>query len=192
MPMGVVSDDDLAKELENNGSNDAGCAKGIIIPEIIELPKRGRKEGDTNVPEPLRNLIAQEHLENGRQSAVELAAQFGVSPSSVSAYANGATSTASYNKKDPALKSHIAQAKQRIAGKARRKLNMALQEITPQKMEEASLKTLASVAKDMAVIIKQMEPENDNDNNQHTNVQVVLFAPPVVDESSFPRVVAKE
>jgi hypothetical protein len=105
MPMGIVSDADLEQEIKRNG---VGCADPIVyIPEVIIPESPGRAVGDLNVPEVLRKVIAQDAIENGRASAIKLAATFGISPSSVSAYTNGATSTESYHQPSPEINNHV-------------------------------------------------------------------------------------
>jgi predicted transcriptional regulator len=184
--MGIVSDSDLELEIKKNG------AKEGLYPEVKIPVPAGRKEGDRNVPPSLQKVIAQDAIENGRQSATELARSFGISPASVSAYTNGATSTASYNQPNQELKGHVNKVKQKIAGKARRRLNWALEGITEEKLQEASLKTVSQVAKDMAVVIKQMEPDEHGDSDKSTNIQVVLFSPAPMQEHEFPRIKAVE
>jgi len=183
MPMGIVNDDELEQEIKRNGTP----------PPVVKVPDTpGRKPGDVNVPESLRKVIAQDAIENGRASALHLAESLGISSSSVSAYTHGSNGTASYNKPDPSLRAHVNKTKEKIAGKARRRLNMALNGITQDKLNDAGLKTLASVAKDMSVIIKQMEPSSDNGDGPKNQVQVVLFAPRPMEESDFPVIRVKE
>lgn len=201
MPMGVISDADLEAELARNGvpSNQ----EITYIPPAIKIQgsgnhgNQGRSNGDKNVPEVLRTVIAQEHVENGRKAALELAASFGIGSSSVSAYANGVTSTSDISApaqtKDIPLKKSIELTKQRLAKKAASRLGKALDQITPEKLESASLKTISAVAKDMAVVIKQMEPaDSSNTNPTGPAVQVVLFAPPQLKEQDFPVITVKE
>ena len=126
-------------------------------PIIIQKEKPGRKEGDTDVPESLRKIIGETHLLDGRQEALNLANNFGVSPSSVSAYAKGATSTASYNSPSQSLISHINKSRDRAIKRASRTLNSALSAITQEKLDDADAKDLASIGK-TAVIIKNLEP----------------------------------
>jgi hypothetical protein len=71
-------------------------------------------------------------------------------------------------------------------------LNWALEGITEEKLQEASLKTVSQVAKDMAVVIKQMEPDEHGDSDKSTNIQVVLFSPAPMQEHEFPRIKAVE
>ena len=187
MPMGIVSDDDLLSEIKRNGARDIPPR-----PVVKEPDNPGRKDGDMNVPESLRKIIAQDAIENGRASAIDLAGSFGISASSVSAYTHGATSTASYREPNGELRKSNNIVKEKIAGKARRRLGWALNGITQEKLEEADLRDISAVAKDMAVIIKQMEPSNENEGNKGTNVQVVLFSPQLMQESDFPLLRVKE
>ena len=107
MPIGIVSDEDFESELNRISVPKKVVPSPVLNPEIVEMDRPGRKEGDVNVPESLRKIIGEEALLNGRQSALGLAKMFDISPASVSAYANGATSTASYNSPNTALVSHI-------------------------------------------------------------------------------------
>lgn len=202
MPMGVISDADLATELARNGVPDSQelnyipppVAPGLRVMGSGNHGNQGRSNGDNNVPEVLRTIIADEATENGRKSAVALAQSFGISPSSVSAYTAGQTSTnGGSNKGNTPLRKSIELTKERLAKKAAVRLGDALNQITPDKLQEASLKTISAVAKDMAVVIKQMEPSADS-TNQPTGpqVQVVLFSPPVMKEQDFPCITVKE
>lgn len=214
MPMGVISDAELQAELDRNGVpaeqelQYVPPSRSARTPDIMTTPitkvtgsgnhgLQGRDVGDKNVPDVLRTLIAQDAIENGRKSAVSLAEGFGISPSSVSAYTNGVNSTAQMGtplaKPNTPLKTSIELTKQRLAKKAANRLGIALGQITEEKLESASLKTISAVAKDMAVVIKQMEPsENNNGGPQGPAVQVVLFAPPQMKEADFPVITVKE
>lgn len=199
MPMGVITDAELEAELARNGVP-ASQELHYVPPQTKIIGSgnhgnQGRKEGDNNVPEVLRNVIAQEAVENGRQSAVSMAQAFGVSPSSVSAYTAGQTSTNGGTARgNSPLKNSIELTKQRLAKRAASRLGDALKQITPEKLEAASLKTISAVAKDMAVVIKQMEPADNSQNNNPNGpaVQVVLFAPPQMKEADFPVITVKE
>lgn len=199
MAMGIVSDEDFEKELNRNGSSEIVFPK---VPDSLQAPvikipgsgnhgEQGRKEGDKNVPDFLRNTIVQDAVENGRASAVDFAASYGISAPSVDAYISGRVSTGNVKGSDKELVDQSRKAKDRIAIRARKRLNLALNHITEDKLADAKLRDIASVAKDMAVIIKQMEPM-DSGVEKNTNVQVVLFAPKVMEESAFPRVMAKD
>jgi predicted transcriptional regulator len=167
MPVGIVNDNDFQAELDR-----------LNKPEIVKSHK-GRSEGDINVPDSLRQVIADEAIVNGRSDALALANMFGVSPSSVSAYTNGATSTKSYGQPSKSLQSFIKKRKERVSKRAFGKMNDALLAINPDKLAECSARELASVAKDMSVIIKNMEPPPDNSAEKEgaSKPQFVIFAP---------------
>lgn len=194
MPIGLVSDELFQRELKSiSGSDtidDAPASVEEVTPPIegiVETPvSRGRKEGDTNVPESLRKLIADEHLLNGREAALQLAKDFGISSSSVSAYAKGATSTTSYNAPNKSLLTHINKSRERAIKRASKTLNGALAAITQEKLDYADAKDLAGISKDMSVIIKNLEPKDvvEESGNKQTP-QFVIFAPQFREEKSF-------
>lgn len=187
MAIGVVSSDDFDLEIEKSNLNHSKS----IIGTVIDKTPLGRGIGSEQVPNSLRKIIGETSEIDGRAEAINLAAQFGVSPSSVSAYANGATSTASYDNPNKQLNNHINDAKARIAKKARNRLVTALNEITPDKLAAAKLRDIASVAKDMSAIVKDMEPKNES-NDGHNGPTFVLFAPPFRKEEYFDTVIVNE
>lgn len=187
MPIGLVSDDDFLREIESHRPHSPKV-------DVIPLPTRGRKEGDNNVPESLRKIIGETSVIDGRASALGLAEQFGISPSSVSAYAVGATSTTSYNSPTKEIISHINKSRGRAIKRASKTLNEALGSITQEKLDYTDARDLAGIAKDMAVIIKNLEPpqvNHDEGNNKQTP-QFVIFAPTFRDERSFETINVQE
>ena len=186
MAMGRVSSVDFDKEI--NGKTDAEPKV-----TIIDKPAKGRKDGDVNVPEGLRKLIGETYEIDGRQSGVDLAKRFNISPSSASAYANGATSTKSYDSPVPAIKSHIIKSKERAVKRASVTLNQALSAITQEKLDYADPKDLAGIAKDMAVIIKNLEPPTvESINGGQSSPQFTIYAPTFRDERSFEVITVQE
>lgn len=172
MPLGIVSDTDFDKEVNR-------CE--IVLPEIKEIEK-GR--GHTpEVPESIRAIIGETSITDGRSEAIKIAKQWGISTSSVSAYANGATSTATYNQAKPELKNHINRTKERITHKARKNLFAALSHITTDKLAEGSLREVSGVARDMSSIIKDFEP--DSNRNTAISAQFIFYTPKMRDEASF-------
>jgi predicted transcriptional regulator len=151
MPMGIVSNKEFEHALE-----DATASPKPTSVQIVDMEK-GRGKGNVEVPDGLRKIIGEESAINGRASALEIANQFGVSPSSVSAYAHGANSTSSYDQQ-PGLEK-LNEARLRVAKKARNRLITALNSLTKEKIESAKAKEIAGVAKDMSVVIKNMEPD---------------------------------
>jgi hypothetical protein len=184
MAMGIVSDDDFNREKNNLTKKvEVVIPANSIIPEVLPI-ERGRGKGNLEVPNSLRNIIGETSITSGRQEAVELAKQFGISESSASAYANGATSTASYNEKPNG--SIISQAKERISKRARGKLLLALNQITEDKFEGAKLRDIAGIARDMSVVVKNMEESNkDGGGDNKPTVNFVFYAPQTRDEKAF-------
>lgn len=181
--MGIVSD----KEFES-ALNDATPSPNT--PSVsIEPLKKGRGEGNVEVPDGLRKIIGEESAIQGRQSALEIANNFGISPSSVSAYSKGATSTASIGEQ-PNIE-HINAAKLRVARKARNRLVMALNSLTQEKIETAKAKDIAGVAKDMAAVIKTMEPEGPKQNG-NGGPTFIFYSPNFKREEHFDVVHVKE
>lgn len=199
MAMGIVTDKqfhstlDDCKPKNNNepipNSNSADVNPDAIKGEIIDT-HRGRGEGNLQVPNGLRKLIGAESVTNGRQSAVELAESLGISPSSVSAYDVGATSTSTYA--DRPNQSHIVDSKLKVAKRARNKLMSALKHITEDKLVATTAKDLSGIAKDMSAVIRNMEPEQPKLVNNDNGPKFVFYAPQFRKESNYEVVVAKE
>lgn len=192
MPIGIVSDQDFDKELERCGGTPARVPE--LVPSIqeevkrgsLETPRRGRKEGDVNIPDSVRKIIGEESVINGRESALELAKELGISPSSVSAYAKGATSTSSYNNPESGLVRHLNKSRARAVKKAGKVLQTALNAITQDKLDYADATDLSGIAKDMSVIIKNLEPQAEPvDRETKTSPQFVIFAPQFREEKTF-------
>jgi predicted transcriptional regulator len=181
MPMGVVSSKDFKKELENSS-----------VPQediVLEMERPGRSKGDNNVPNNLRKLIGLTAIEEGRQSALQLAEAFGVSPSSVSAYTEGATSTATIGDKPNAP--IIDDAKKRIAKKASTVLHRALDNLTDDKLQATKAVELAQIAKSMSGVVKDMEPESDGNGNKQEPIFQV-YAPQIRQENHYETIVVRE
>lgn len=191
MAMGIVSDKEFEKALSDvtpcppipvGGSRGGGLA---IIKDIT----KGRGEGNVEVPDSLRQVIGEESAINGRASALEIADKFGISPSSVSAYANGSTSTSTYNDQ-PGL-AGINEAKLRVAKKARNKLVIALNSLTKEKIESAKAKDIAGVAKDMSAVIRSMEPEAARKDGPN-GPTFIFYSPQIRKEEVYDVVRVKE
>lgn len=187
MPIGLVNDDDFNVEL--NRLNQSKKAPDVVI---IDKPHKGRDDGDNNVPNSLRKIIGEEAITNGREAALQLAKEFNISPSSVSAYTKGATSTASYNSPSSNLVNHLNKTRRRIIVKSSKILKQSLDSISQEKLDNAEPKDLASIAKDMAVIIKNMEPQASNESAAQQPPQFVIFAPQFRQENSFQSVKVDE
>lgn len=181
MALGIVSLDEFDLEI-NRFSNDENKNNQTAR---IENINRGRGEGNTEVPDALRKIIGETAIEVGnKETLAELAGPLGISSSSMTAYKNGARSTASYDSPAPDLKKHVDDKRVRISNKAKSRLMHALNEITPDKLKDVKARDLAGIAKDMAVVVRQMEPESVSDEKTR-NIQFVFFAPQVRKEESF-------
>jgi hypothetical protein len=181
MAMGIVSDSDLESEL--NSLN-----RPRLVPvEHIQSPDRGRGQGNNAVPESLRRIISDQSI-NGTP-AKELSEAFGISPSSISAYKNDATSTASYNKPNKDLRAANNIIRERIVGKARKKLIMALDQITPDKLVEAKLRDLVQLSAGMATVLDKVEPHDDGMIRAD---KLLIYMPRMRDEQSFDVIDVKE
>ena len=119
-----------------------------------------------------------------------MAESFGISASSVSAYDVGATSTASYDIRPN--EGTISRSKQRVVKRARGKLIAALNGITKDKLDGTNAKDLAGIAKDMAAVIKVMEPEPVRQVNNDNGPKFVFYAPTIRKETNYEVVQAKE
>src|SRR5215467_12710697 len=115
MPIGIVTDAELESELNKHKPVPPQPGTGAIL----DIPKPGRSEGDVNVPESLRKVIGETGAIEGHNAARQLASMFNISPSSTSAYTNGATSTSSYHKPNKDLSDHIKLGKAKVANRAR-------------------------------------------------------------------------
>lgn len=182
MPIGLVVDNEFDLELQR------------LNPKRNESHKKeshGRNEGDVNVPDSLRKIIGEEAVINGRKEALKLARDFNISPSSVSAYAKGATSTASYHAPSESIISHINHSRRRAIKRASHTLNQALGSITQEKLDYSDAKDLASIAKNMSAIIKDLEPQSVEVAGTATP-QFVIFAPSFRREETFEVIDVKE
>lgn len=189
--LGIVSEEQFKKELDNCVSpvveRKPPHEQGIITPKA----ERGRGLGNVGVPEELRKLIGEESVIHGRQRALDLASDFGVSPSSVSAYAKGATSTATYQKPEETLTRYLDSRKKRITKKALRVLHASLDSITPEKLATIKARDASAIAKDMSVISKNMEKANENLTGDN-KPQFVVYAPTVRDERTYETIVVSD
>lgn len=201
MGMGIVTDTEFEKERQNS---EAPKNKGVTIPapikegEVIDgkivITEKGRGNGNVQVPDNLRKLIADTHVSEGREAAIALAKSFGLSESSVSAYAVGATSTSSYHTRKNA--SVVDGAKNRVTSRAMSKLKRAIHHITDDKLQSAKPRELAGIARDMAAVVKAMEPETPKAGEGGINTggapAFVFYAPQFKKEENYDVVYAKE
>jgi predicted transcriptional regulator len=193
MPLGILTDEQLNKELGRNVPIDNKDVERIESeinesarpPKIVDI-KRGRGN-QLEIPNEIRALVAEEVI-NGAP-AKQVSKMFGISESSISAYKHDATSTASYDKPNQSLKKANDLVRDDISDRARGKLLCALDAITEENISTAKVKDIASIAKDMSVICKNME-ENAPVNQQNT--QVIIYKPRMRDEDEFDIITVNE
>lgn len=192
MAIGIVNRDEFEKEksrykeLEKESHpQDAPAKPELITPDVVPLNPQGRSKGDNNIPESLRKILAETALMDGRSAAMDIARSFGVSSSSVSAYSNGATSTATYKKPHKRLAEHIKKNKEAAIYRAQRTMRQALNNITEEKLAYSEAKDLSGIAKDMSVIIKNLEPDKQNEVVEDNRVQFTIYAPQFRQENSY-------
>lgn len=192
MPMGIVSEKEFDSELSKVNSDRTQKREesnsSSITGEIIDVTK-GRGIGGVEVPNGLRRIIGETAASEGRQEAISLANNFGISPSSVSAYGHGSTSTASYDEQPN--NDVISKTKERISKRARGKLMAALRHITDEKLGGAKARDLAGIAKDMSAVVRNMEPEGPKAPNGN-GPTFVFYSPQFRKEEHFEVVYAKE
>lgn len=197
MSMGIVSNDDFIRENESlnppikpdSKPRDSDSTERES-PGLIEEPKLGRGEGSVEVPNSLRKLIGQTAVESGRGEAIELGKLLGISPSSVSAYSHGSTSTSSYEERPN--KGTITKSKERISKRARIKLMLALHHITDEKLSNAKVRDLAGIAKDMSTVVRQMDETANPDKEKEKGPTFVFYSPKFRQEDVFDVVQTKE
>jgi hypothetical protein len=172
MPMLIVDDESFAIEQAKLNREPPGA---------IFIPKKhgGRRNGDTDVPMPLRKVIAEEAV-NGTNSN-ELAKVFGISHDSISAYKHGATSCATYNKPNQELQLFVDKTTEKINVRAKNRILMALKHITEEKLKEAKPRDLAAIASDMAKVVEKTAPRvRENVSNT-----IVFYSPTQNKEESY-------
>jgi hypothetical protein len=186
MGMGIVSDEEFNREIKNSAKPKS---EPIPLPTIIDLPNKGRKLGDVNVPESLRKVIGETAVTNGRAAALELAESFNISPSSTSAYTQGAHSTSTYDKRPD--REGIKDAKLKVSSKAISKVMQAMSHITKEKLQGSKARDLAAIAKDMSMVHRNMEGDNP-DADSFKSPRIIFYAPQFRDERHYDTVVVKE
>jgi hypothetical protein len=184
MAIGVVASESFAAEMAALGitrdlENKVNAACDALV-EDRRMITRGRG-ARPEVPMGLRALIAEEKTLGA--SSKELQDVFGISASSVSAYGAGATSTASYDTKQPELVESIDAANTRIGRIATHKLLRALDAITDGKVADLSPLKAADLASKMSAVIRNTRA--DDSEKASSGVKIVVFQPRVKEEDEY-------
>jgi len=191
MALGIVSDDDfesalnesdrkkkiiIIPELEVNQNN----KEKVYIPEVINI-KHGRGTGTKETPSFIRKLVASEAISGANVN--ELSELFNVSKSSISAYKNDATSTATYDEQNEELKRANDKVRNNIVGKAQQKLLDAISCITSEKLNDAKVNIASGVARDMSTIMRNVNPSGEGGSNN--NNKVIIYRPRMNEEDDY-------
>jgi predicted transcriptional regulator len=211
MPLGIVSAEDYERERNTNNKEDISSKEVVsedtsevgvdtditgesvgIVGEIERIARVGRGPGNTNVPQSIRRIIGESSVEEGSGAAQAIGRFLGISQSSVSAYCNGATSTATYNRPNEDLVSHLNKTRRKISRRAQGKLFKALGKIDDQSLAGLTALEASSVAKNMSTIVKDMEPDTRNQGNTFNGPVITFYAPQLVREETFEVVHANE
>lgn len=197
MPMGIVTDKDFDSELKNvQIPKTPPVTIPSTKPPVLEgevLPiERGRGNGNIQTPDSIRKLIAETAASEGREAALALGKQFGLSESSIAAYSVGAKSTATYH--DRPNSGIVDAARSAVQSRAIVKLKRALHHITDDKLKDAKPRELAGIARDMSAVVKAMEPETPKADGVNTGggPAFVFYAPKFRKEEHYETVYAKE
>jgi len=213
MPLGIVSDKDFEKEILNNGvdviknntipkepraslptleipSNpEVQEDNPIITSDVLTMKRVGRHNDVDNVPMSLRKVLGEEHAIHGLKSAQSLANSLGgLSQPTLSTYGRGQVSNGQSNDE---MLTYINSRKTKISKRALNKLNLALSLIDDQKLMPLKATELSTVAKDMAIVAKQMEPSVKEDEKKDP-VQFIMYAPQIRNENNYEVVQAKD
>ena len=166
-PMMVCSEEDFSKEVEMLQVDYRTLEKGRSV---------GKKEVDGNV----RKLIASEALVG--VAIDEIRERYNISASSISAYKNDATSTASYHTPNTELKENNTAIKATMSERAEAVALEAIGLLTVEKIAAAKAKDIAGIAKDMSSIMSNMR-ESNGDSGPKVNITIMV--PPVREEQDF-------
>jgi hypothetical protein len=168
MKMMIVDDEEFELELKRSQQ----------VAEIVQLPAKGRN-GAKATPDSIRKLVANEMLDGG--SAREVAAAFNISESSVSAYKNGAASTTTYHEPNKSLGDFVDKKKNKIKGRAENRLLMALKHITDEKLAEAKVIELSTIAANMSRVVEKVSPKEQTVVNNN----IVFYSPKQISKENY-------
>lgn len=160
--------------------------KDILNYEVKEI-KHGRGVGTENLTDAMRQLIAEDALVSGK-TIEEVAKDYGVSPQSVSAYKHAATSTSTYNQPNEALAPIVGDIKSQIKEEAQNKILSALIALNPDKIAAAKARDIASIAKDMSSVVRNLT----DDGPLIQNNTVLVYKPRVKEEDDYQIIEARE
>lgn len=167
MPMLVCSESDFELEISR-------------LKVDYKTIEHGRGLGKKEVPIEIRKLAASEALAG--VSVEEIRTSYNISPSSISAYKNGANSTTSYHKPDADLKKNNDNVRVILSERAEGVALEAIGLLTVEKLADCKARDLSGIAKDMSGVMANIR---DNGSNNGTKVQVLIYQPQIKSEEDF-------
>lgn len=149
--------------------------------EVIDHQFRGRKKGDTNIPEFLKVLMGTAAAFDDQKT---VANEFGVSLPIVNAAAQGKDIINNVRVQNNQLTQKIEDALAPQRNGAAEVLMQALNILTPERIMRAKTKDISTIAKDMAIVIEKtsLTKKEQNDNR---GVQIMIFAPVQNNETHY-------
>lgn len=181
--MPFIDSEDLNKR-KNSPSNLANKLRSVVenIPLIIHHETGTKKDGDTEIPLPIKRTLAV-LANNGIDKGAALAREFGVSQPSISYFKRGKID--SERRPNPELEPTIRKIKDKREEAEERAIDLVLQglEVLPEKLEGASLKNTLSAVKTMSEVADRMGGRGGEDGPK---VMLHLYAPPTKESSSYP------
>lgn len=159
--LGIVDESEFNKSLTDSKS----------APSLVRIQNKGKQVGDAPIGNSVRKIISDEALTSGNNKST--ADAFGVGISTIEQGKRGQIG----RRNDDDLSTFIKSRKNALAEVAMDKLGAAMDSITDDKLNQASLKESADVAKSMASIVRDMTADDGMNNKNEMNVQFVLHAP---------------
>lgn len=169
---GIISEEELQRKLENP---DNLINRKDIIVERIRIRDSGRREGDKNIPEPVKELAG---VLGHFDTLSNVAEALNISTSQVHQYKNGRNGQHSPNDE---LKDKIDERLGNARDIALDRLVDSLNVITPEKLKSIKAVNAASIAQKMASVLEKTgEKKNDIGN-----VIFQLYYPKIAEEQKF-------
>ena len=166
----IVNEDEWNNSLRDIGISSPTDTPSDQSPQIeYHIIEKGRGH-NSEIPEGIREIIAEDSLAGARSS--EIQELYGVSASSISAYKAGANSTSTYREK----KDNLLKVRSKVSSKANKRLIAALDALADKDFTELKAKDVSSIAKDMASIVDKIRLPSEKTEDD-LRVHLHLYAP---------------
>lgn len=167
---------DLVKKLREERSTD--------LTQVEEKARPGRKQGDLEVPQQLREIIA---IEAQALPAAEVARAFNVSESTVNDYKKGYTRSVGGRSENESIRSAINQTLEPVREKALDRLMSAMNLISDEVLSDEPKKALqlAQTAANLSRVMDKAMPKEAPEDTAKAGVQLIVFAPTLRQEEHY-------